>query len=271
MAADFSLQGFKLMPKPEVNGARIFYTLSGKADAPVLMMSNSLGTSLEMWQPQLAAFENKFHLLRYDMRGHGNSGLVDEACSISTFGHDVLALLDELQMDKVHFCGLSVGGVIGQWLGANAPERLRSLILCNTAAKIGTRESWNQRIADVEQHGMAAVTEAALERWFTPAFRLAAPDAIAPFRAMLLATNPRGYTLVGAAIRDMDQRKLVEDIRVPTCVIAGEHDPATTLDDARFLQAKISGATLVPLPVAHISNVEAAAQFNQAVIDFLSR
>lgn len=259
------------MPKIEVNGARLFYTLSGKSDAPVLMMSNSLGTALEMWQPQLAALESRFHLLRYDMRGHGNSDLVDEPSSIGTFGQDVLALLDELQMDKVYFCGLSVGGVIGQWLGANAPDRLRSLILCNTAAKIGTAESWNQRFADVEQHGMAAITEATLGRWFTPAFHQASPDAIAPFRTMLLATNPRGYSLVGAAIRDMDQRKLVEDIRVPTLVIAGEYDPATTFDDAKFLQAKIPGATLVPLPVAHISNVEAAPRFNQAVIDFLSR
>jgi 3-oxoadipate enol-lactonase len=259
------------MSKVEVNGARLFYTLSGKADAPVLMLSNSLGTTLDMWHPQLATMESRFQLLRYDMRGHGNSDLVEEACSISTLGHDVLALLDALRIDKVHFCGLSVGGVIGQWLGANAPERLRSLILCNTAAKIGTSESWNQRIADVEQHGMAAITEATLGRWFTPDFHRAAPDAIALFRAMLHATNPRGYALVGAAIRDMDQRKLVEDIRVPTCVIAGEHDPATTFDDGKFLQARIQGATLVPLPVAHISNVEAAAQFNQTVVDFLSR
>jgi 3-oxoadipate enol-lactonase len=259
------------MPKSEVNGTRLFYTLSGKAKAPVLMMSNSLGTTLEMWQPQLAALESKFHLLRYDTRGHGNSDLTEEACEISTLGHDVLALLDELRMDTVHFCGLSVGGVIGQWLGANAPDRLGSLILCNTAAKIGTPELWNKRIADVEQHGMAAITEGALERWFTPAFRLASPEAVAPFRRMLLATNPRGYTLLSAAIRDMDQRELVEKIRVPTCVIAGEHDPATTLDDAKFLQARIPGATLVPLPVAHISNVEAAARFNQTVLDFLSR
>jgi 3-oxoadipate enol-lactonase len=235
------------------------------------MMSNSLGTTLEMWQPQLAAMESRFHLLRYDMRGHGNSDLVEEASTISTLGHDVLALLDELRTDKVHFCGLSVGGVIGQWLGANAPERLRSLILCNTAAKIGTPESWNKRIADVEQHGLASITEAVLERWFTPAFRLASPDAVAPFRAMLHANNPRGYVLVCAAIRDMDQRSLVQEIRVPTCVIAGEHDPGTTLDDGKFLQSQIPGATLVSLLAAHISNVEAATRFNQAVIEFLSR
>jgi len=258
------------MPKVEVNGARLFYTLSGKTNAPVLMMSNSLGTTVEMWQPQLAPMGSEFHLLRYDMRGHGNSDPVDAACSISTLGHDVLALLDELRIDKVHFCGLSVGGVIGQWLGANVPQRLNSLVLCNTAAKIGTTETWNKRIVDVEQNGMASITEAVLERWFTPAFRLASPDAIAPFRAMLLANHPRGYALLCAAIRDMDQRKLVENIRVPTCVIAGEHDPATTLEDAKFLEARIPGATLVPLPAAHISNVETAAQFNQVVIDFLS-
>jgi 3-oxoadipate enol-lactonase len=261
----------KSMPKVEVNGAGLFYTLGGKTDAPVLMMSNSLGTTLDMWQPQLAAMESRFHLLRYDMRGHGSSDLVEGPCSISTLGHDVLALLDELRIHKVHFCGLSVGGVIGQWLAVNAAERLRSLILCNTAAKIGTAESWNKRIADIEQHGLASITETVLERWFTPAFRLASPHAVAPFRAMLHAGNPTGYLLVCAALRDMDQRSLVREIRVPTCVIAGEHDPATTLDDGKFLQSQIPGATLVPLPVAHISNVEAAAQFNQAVLEFLSR
>jgi 3-oxoadipate enol-lactonase len=259
------------MPKVEVNGARIFYAQSGKTDAPVLMFSNSLGTTLDMWHPQLAAMESRFHLLRYDMRGHGQSDLVEGACSISILGNDVLALLDELRIDKVHFCGLSVGGVIGQWLAANAPDRLRSLVLCNTAAKIGTLESWNKRIADVEQNGMASITEAVLERWFTAAFRQASPDSVAPFRAMLHANNPRGYVQVCTAIRDMDQRTLVEKIRLPTCVIAGEHDPATTLEDGKFLQSRIPGANLIPLPVAHISNVEAAAQFNQAVIDFVSR
>jgi 3-oxoadipate enol-lactonase len=257
------------MPRIEVNGARLFYTLSGKADAPVLMMSNSLGTTLEMWQPQLAALEGRFHLLRYDMRGHGKSDVREAACSIGTLGQDVLSLLDELQIGKVHFCGLSIGGVIGQWLGANAPERLKSLVLCNTAARIGTLESWNERIAAVEQGGVASIAQAVIQRWFTPAFRLASPGAVAPLQAMLLATNPRGYVLLCAALRDMDQRKLVESIRLPTYVIAGDHDPATTLEDAKFLQERIPGARLIALPVAHISNVEAADQFNAAVIEFL--
>jgi 3-oxoadipate enol-lactonase len=257
------------MPKVEVNGARLFYALSGAAEAPVVMMSNSLGTTLEMWQPQMAALESCFRILRYDMRGHGKSDVTEATCSISTLGQDVVALLDELRIEKVHFCGLSIGGVIGQWLGAHAPQRLRSLVLCNTAAKIGTPETWNKRIADVEQGGMASVAESILQRWFTPAFRLASPGEVAPLHAMLLANDPRGYALLCGAIRDMDQRTLVEGIRLPTCIVSGEQDPVTTLEDAKFLQARIAGSTLVALPAAHISNVEAAGQFNATVIEFL--
>jgi len=192
-----------------------------------------------------------------------------EACSIGTLGQDVVALLNQLGMEKVHFCGLSIGGFIGQWLGARAPQRLSSLILCNTAAKIGTAETWNKRIADIEQGGMAAVADSVLERWFTPGFRTAHPAEVAPLRAMLLANDPRGYTLLCAAIREMDQRKLAEEIRVPTCVLAGEHDPVTTVEDSKFLEDRIPGAKLVTVPAAHISNVEAAAQFNTAVTGFL--
>jgi 3-oxoadipate enol-lactonase len=222
-----------------------------------------------MWQPQLAALEKKFHVLRYDMRGHGQSDLQDPPCSIASLGQDVVDLLDALGIESAHFCGLSIGGVIGQWLGANFPQRLESLVLCNTAAKIGVAEIWNQRIADVTEGGMAPITEAALQRWFTPSFSLKFPDAIAPFRAMLLANDPRGYALCCAAIRDMDQRTLVEGIRLPTCVIAGEHDPVTTVADAEFLQSKIAGSSLVPLSAAHISNVDAADAFNTALLEFL--
>lgn len=257
------------MPKADVNRTRLFYTLTGPEGAPVVMLSSALGTTLEMWQPQLPALERDYRVLRYDMRGHGSSDLAPEPCSISTLGRDVVALLDHLGMEKVHFCGLSIGGVIGQWLGARAPQRLISLILCNTAAKIGTEEVWNKRIADVEQGGLASIADAGLERWFTPAFRTSHPASVAPVKGMLLATHPRGYTLLCAAIRDMDQRTLVEEIRVPTCILAGEHDPGTTVEDAKFLQDRIPGARLVILPAAHISNVEAAAQFNAALLDFL--
>ena len=181
------------MPKVEVNGSRLYYKLSGAATGPVLMFSNSLGTTVDMWEPQLAAFESRYRILRYDMRGHGQSDLTPGPCSIAALGQDVVALLDELRIPKVHFCGLSVGGVIGQWLGANAAQRLASLVLCNTAAKIGTADGWNQRIADVTQDGMASITEAVLQRWFTPAFRDRSPDIIAAWRAMLRPWFRRNY------------------------------------------------------------------------------
>jgi 3-oxoadipate enol-lactonase len=258
------------MPKVEVNGTRLFYTLSGAVPNPVLMFSNSLGTTVDMWEPQLAAFESRFRILRYDMRGHGQSDVTDAPCSIGTLGQDVVSLLDHLRIPKVHFCGLSVGGVIGQWLGANASQRLNSLLLCNTAAKIGIPEMWNQRIDEVERNGMAPIVDATLERWFTPAFRNRSPAIVAAWRAMLLANSPRGYTLLCAAIRDMDQRELVRSIRLPTRIVAGNQDPTTTVEDAEFLQARIAGATLVRLPAAHISNVEAASLFNAAVTEFLA-
>jgi 3-oxoadipate enol-lactonase len=190
------------MPKVDVNGSRLFYKLSGAATGPVLLFSNSLGTTVEMWEPQLAAFESRYRILRYDMRGHGQSDLTPGPCSIAALGQDVVALLDELRIPKVHFCGLSVGGVIGQWLGVNAAQRLASLVLCNTAAKIGTPDGWNQRIADVTQDGMASITEAVLQRWFTLAFRDRSPEIIAAWRAMLLANDPRGYVLLCTAIRE---------------------------------------------------------------------
>jgi 3-oxoadipate enol-lactonase len=257
------------MPKVEVNGSRLFYTLSGATTSPVLLFSNSLGTTLDMWEPQLAAFESRYRILRYDMRGHGQSDVAPGPFSIATLGQDVVALLDELQIPEVHFCGLSVGGVIGQWLGVNAAQRLASLVLCNTAAKIGTPETWNKRIADVTQDGMASITEAVLQRWFTPAFRDRSPEIMAAWRAMLLANDPRGYVLLCTAIRDMDQRELVRSIRLPTFIIAGDHDPATTVEDAEFLASRIAGASLVRLPAAHISNVEARSHFNAAVTEFL--
>jgi 3-oxoadipate enol-lactonase len=257
------------MPKVEVNGSRLFYQLSGTATGPVLLFSNSLGTTVDMWEPQLAAFESRYRVLRYDMRGHGQSDMTGP-CSIADLGQDVVALLDELRIPKVHFCGLSVGGVIGQWLGANAAQRLASLVLCNTAAKIGTPEIWNQRIAAATQDGMASITDAILQRWFTPAFRDRSPDIMAAWRAMLLANDPRGYVLVSTAIRDMDQRDLVRSIRLPTLIIAGDHDPGTTVVDAEFLESRIPGATLVRLPAAHISNVEATSLFNTAVTEFLA-
>src|SRR5713101_360975 len=159
------------MPIVKSGEARIHYALEGQNGTPALLFSNSLGTNYSMWDPQVPELRKKFRVLRYDTRGHGQSSLTPGPYSIKQLGKDVVALLDALDLDRVHFCGLSMGGMIGMWLGVNAGERLNRLVLCNTAARIGTAEVWNARIENVRQAGMKAITPAVLERWFTPQFR----------------------------------------------------------------------------------------------------
>ena len=190
--------------------------------------------------------------------------------SIDLLGGDVLALLDALGVQKVHFCGLSVGGVIGQWLGVHAASRLSKLVLCNTAAKIGTPEIWNSRIAIVQKDGMQAIVEGVLGRWFTPSFLASNPPLLASMRHKLAAADPAGYTAACVAIRDMDLREDVTSIECPTLLVAGEFDLVTTVADARFLTDCITGATMTVLPAAHISNAEVPEQFNVPVLKFLT-
>jgi 3-oxoadipate enol-lactonase len=258
------------MAQVDLSDVSMHYELSGPADGPVLMFSNSLGTTLDMWKPQLPAFERSFRILRYDMRGHGQSSTPPGPYSIRQLGSDVVALLDALCLHRVDFCGLSIGGMIGQWLGANVPTRLDRLVLCNTAAIIGTEATWNARIEAVQTRGMASIVDGVMERWFTPAFRENQPAILAEMRAMLAATDPVGYAAACAAIRDMDQRATAASIATPTLLIAGEYDPVTTVADAQFLESRIPDAKLAVLPAAHISNMEAAKQFNDAVIDFVT-
>jgi 3-oxoadipate enol-lactonase len=182
----------------------------------------------------------------------------------------VLHILDRLSLERVHFCGLSLGGMTGMWIGINAPERLQKLILCNTAARIGSAETWNARIEAVRKSGMKSVAPAVIERWFTPAFRAAAPETIAQTQRMMEASPPEGYVACCAAIRDMDQREAISSINAPTLVIAGAQDHATPPADGQFLAGKIRGARYVELPTAHLSNVEAAAQFSSEVLRFLT-
>jgi 3-oxoadipate enol-lactonase len=258
------------MPKIEFNGVSLHYEISGKPSAPVLMFSNSLGTTLDMWEPQIAECERQFQILRYDMRGHGQSSTPAGPYSIEALGRDVLVLLDALSLERVHFCGLSIGGVIGQWLGIHAPSRLRKLVLCNTAAKIGTADTWNARISTVEREGMAAIIDAIIARWFTAPFLATGTPVIGAMRQMLISVDPAGYVAACAAIRDMDQREEVASIQTPTLVIGGEYDPVTTIHDARFLEGRIIGARFVSLPAGHISNAEVPAQFNAALLNFLT-
>ena len=257
------------MPDINADGCVIHAELTGREDAPVLMLSNSLGTNLHMWDDQVAPFTRHFRLLRYDRRGHGRSGVTAGPYSMQRLGRDVLAVLDSLGIAKVSWCGLSMGGMVGQWLGASAPERIDKLILSNTACYYADRSFWAERIALVRKSGVAPLAALTMERWFTKGFRDRAPETIARMTEMFLKTSPEGYVGCIEAIRDMDHRALLGKIAAPTLVIAGRHDPATPLDMNEFIQAHIPGARLAVLETAHIANVEAPQAYADTVLEFL--
>lgn len=257
------------MPHIDADGAQIYYEVSGTPGKPWLMLSNSLGTRLEMWDGQVDALAGEYRILRYDSRGHGRSDAPGGAYDIDRLGRDALALLDALGIGTTHFCGLSMGGMVGMWLGANAPDRIERLVLCNTGALLGPPELWEQRIETVTVSGMAELTDAVIERWFTPEFRAAHPEKIAPVRQMLLDTPAAGYAGCCAAIRDMDQREAVRSITVPTLVIGGTRDPATPASMAEELASSIPDAQLSLLDAAHLSNIEPEQSFNDTISTFL--
>jgi len=234
-----------------------------------LLLSNSLGTDAEMWAPQVEAFRRRFNVLCYDSRGHGASGAPHGSYSIERLGQDVLSLLDALSLERVHFCGLSKGGMVGQWLGANAPERIDHLVLANTAAYLGPASAWQARIDLVLAQGMPSVAEAVLARWFTPAFRERSPGQVEALRATLLATPPTGYAGCCAALRDLDLRASARRIALPTLLVAGTFDPATPPERLSELAATIAGSKLVQLDASHLSNIEQPEAFNRAVLEFL--
>lgn len=259
------------MPVIDADGCPIHVAVEGPDGAPVLMLSNSLGTNLHMWDDQMPAFTRHFRVVRYDSRGHGQSGAPHGEYTIERLGRDALAVMDALGLEQVEWCGLSKGGMVGQWLGTNAPQRVGRLVLCNTAAHMAPVDLWNQRIAAVTANGMAPLVESVVERWFTKAFREKAPQAVDRIRQMLLTTPPHGYAGCCAAVRDMDQRETIRSITAPTLVIGGRQDPATPLAAAELIQKRIPGARLVVLEAAHLSNIEQPAEFTAAVLEFLGK
>ncbi|MHC8368213.1 3-oxoadipate enol-lactonase [Pseudomonas sp. ZT5P21] len=248
------------------------YQLDGPVDAPVLVLSNSLGTDLHMWDAQIAGFTEHFRVLRFDTRGHGKSLVTPGPYSIEQLGHDVLALLDAMHIDKAHFCGLSMGGLIGQWLGINAGDRLNKLVVCNTAAKIGDASIWNPRIETVLRDGaaaMVALRDASIARWFTPDFAEANPAAVKRITDMLAATSPQGYAANCAAVRDADFRDQLSSIKVPLLVIAGTEDAVTPASGGHFILESVQGAEYAEFYAAHLSNIQASADFSDRVLAFL--
>lgn len=250
------------------DGLKLYYRLDGPEDAPVVMLSNSLGTDHTLWSEQMPAL-TKYRVLRYDARGHGQSDAPAGDYDMVAIARDVLSILDHLRIDKVRYCGLSMGGAVGQWLGAHAPQRFERLVLANTGAFFGTPQVWQTRMDAVKAGGMAAVVDGVIERWFTPAFAQANPDVIARIRAVLLATPPEGYIGCCAALRDTDFRRFLPKVAVPTLVIGGKYDGASPPERAQELADTIPGAKLVMLEAAHLSALEQTGPFNAALTDFL--
>ena len=258
------------MPFVKSGEAQIHYELEGPSGSPVLVFSNSLGANYSMWDPQIPAFLKSFRVLRYDTRGHGQSSTPPDHCSIRHLAKDVLALADDLNLDSFHFCGLSMGGQTGMWLALNSPHRMNKLVLCNTAARIGTHEFWNTRIEAVRTGGMKQVACAVVERWFTPAFREKNLSIIANTQRILERTNSEGYARCCGAVRDFDFRERLPRIQTTTLVISGTHDPATPPSEGHFLAEHIPGARYVELNAAHLSNIEDQHRFNKEVAEFLN-
>jgi 3-oxoadipate enol-lactonase len=257
------------MPAFESNGTCINYELNHSQGRPVILLSNSLGTNLAMWEPQIEMLTANFSVLRYDTRGHGQSRVNVGPYTIEQLGRDVLALLDHLSLREVHFCGLSMGGLIGMWLGINSPERVSKVILCSTAARIGSPETWAARIDAVSKKGMQGIAASVMDRWFTPLFRTREISTVRRIQEMLEQTNPQGYMACCEAIRDCDMRASVAKIRASTLIISATHDPATPPADGRFLAETIRGASYAEVQASHLCNVEAANNFNSKLHAFL--
>jgi 3-oxoadipate enol-lactonase len=257
------------MPTIDADGCPINVEVEGRSDAPALMLSNSLGTNLHMWDPQMPEFTRHFRVVRYDRRGHGKSGVPPGPYSMERLGRDALAVLDGLGIKTTHWCGLSMGGMVGQWLGANAPERIDKLILSNTNCYYPDKGPWAERTKAVREGGLSSIVAGNMERWFTKGFRDRGTSEIAAFTDAFTATNVEGYIGCIGAISAMDHRALLPKIKAPTLIIAGMHDPATTVAQAEYLRDHIPGAKLVVLEAAHISNVEQPQAYTKAVLDFL--
>jgi 3-oxoadipate enol-lactonase len=259
------------MPTIDADGCPIYYEVEGRESGPALMLSNSLGTNLHMWDDQAGEFAKHFRLIRYDRRGHGRSGVPAGPYTMERFGRDVLAVLDALKIEKTNWCGLSMGGMVGQWLGANAPTRVEKLVLSNTNFYYADKNPWIDRIKFVSDKGLEALVDANMQRWFTEGFRKRAPDVMARMKAMFVATKVPGYIGCCQAIAAMDFRESNPRITAPTLVIVGTQDAATPPSAGEAIQKAIQGAKLAGLDAAHISNMEQPKQYTDTVLDFLTR
>ncbi|UCD31244.1 MAG: 3-oxoadipate enol-lactonase [Desulfobacterales bacterium] len=261
------------MPFIDVDGTAINCRFHGPEQGPVVMLSNSLASDLSMWKLQIPVLiDAGFRVLRYDSRGHGKSAVSQGPYTMDLLTTDAVKIIDTLGLDKILFCGLSKGGMVGQMLGTKYADRLLALVLCSTSAYIGPREIWDERIASVQKSGMVTVVDATIDRWFTKPGQARLPQEVDKVRQAILNTPVDGFCACSAAIRDMDQRESIRAISTPTKVIVGEHDPGTPVSAAELIHGQIAGSELqIISDAAHFVQIEQAAVFNQALLEFLEK
>jgi len=258
------------LPFATVDNIRLFYRLEGKTDRPLLVLSHSIGTDLGMWAPQVEDLLPHFQVLRYDTRGHGASDAPQGEYSIERLGRDLIGLLDALNISRFAFCGLSMGGAVGQWLALNAPERMSGLVLANTSPQFGPRTNWESRMRTVSEKGMAGIAEIVMPRFFSSETLARGDVHVNTVKSVLLGTNPVGYFGCCAALRDFEGTQSVGKIRIPTLVIGGDRDVSTPWEGhGQILAHSIPGARALRLLAAHLSNLERPRSFTAALLDFL--
>lgn len=257
-----------------VGGIQIRYELSGRKDRPVVMMSHSLSTRLEMWDGQAAALEPDFGVLRYDTRGHGGSDAPDGAYTLARLAEDAVGLMDALGIEKVHWLGISMGGMIGQHLALDHPDRLGSLMLSSTAAIMGAEAQpiWQDRIDLARSQGMEAMVAETLVRWFTPAYLQQNPPPVDTIAEQIRSTPVNGFIGCGEAIRRLNTLDRLDQIRLPAMIIVGEDDPGTPVSASEAIHQRLAGSQLEIIPAArHLCNIEALETFNALLLEFLNR
>lgn len=257
------------MPEVENDGARIWYVIDGRDDAPAVLLLHSLGTSHALWDEQLPALVDRFRLIRYDMRGHGKSTAPPGEFTIEQLGGDALAVLDGASADKAIVCGVSIGGLTSIWLGQHAAHRVSRLVLANTAARIGTAEVWSDRIRFVRENGIEITAEHAMLRWFTDEFRAKHPDVVARYLGIARSCPIESYLGACAALRDTDLRRDLHRVIAPALVVAGSEDVSTTVADSAYLRDNIPNARMEVLEAAHLSNVGQPEKFAALLEEFL--
>jgi 3-oxoadipate enol-lactonase len=263
-------QGENEMPLAHINGADINYRWDGNKNLPILILSNSLTTNLQLWEEQVLSFTDHFRVLRYDNRGHGGSSSPEGEYSIDDIGNDILSLMDHVEISRASLCGISLGGMVAMWLGIHAGDRVDKLVVCNTSSDLSPSDPWQERIDTVKTKGMASIVDAGLARFLSEEFREKNSPKIGLLKSMMTTCEISGYTGCCAAVRDMNLTRQLAKINNPTLIIAGELDPSTPVLHSELINQEITGSRLTIIKgVAHLSNIEKPLEFNNAVMDFL--